>query len=689
MAEGALVTPIFCVVSLLLVASASAIVLRRIGFPYTIGLVVIGILLGALAGHIDALEPVRRMHLTPDIILYIIVPTLVFEASVNIDSRLLVDNLIPVLGLAAPGLILATVITGILVTYLTPLPLGPAMLFGTLISATDPVAVIALFKELGAPKRLTLLVDGESLFNDATAIVLFNIVFAIVASGEWGLVTFLSGAFSFVSVFLGGFIIGAIIGYFMIRMVALADNDPLIEVAFSTVFAYAAFIIANYYLKVSGIMSVVGAGVVISWFGYTRFTPEAKQYLRQFWEYAAFVANSFIFLLIGLTEDYLFQDIIRKEGLIRYILVAVMAVTLARVAVVFGLVPMTNRLPGASPIGRGYRTVMFWGGLRGAVPLALCLSLPVDFSHRSLIIELTLGVVLFTLLIQGTTVRRLIDLFKLDEETVDEKAARFQAVIASKKEGLRRVSLLKTDGVFPDQLTQTIAEEYKKEVTEAGRTLERLRSAPGFETETKRFQLWLQALTIERRAYHSLFEQGFITEGVLRRIESHVEFRKERLRNGEIPPPRKVARLPEKRLLTRLLHVVSPLLPGYHLAPRYLANTLAAEYEKETAMAEASIRVESALDRLAELSGAAVQDVELCRKFYEDRRQIAIHRLKSLSTQFPEYAGAIQARSIRRAALDGERTVIQELADNGGLAEKAAASLKKEIQGRLREYSDD
>jgi len=363
MENSILISQLTCVISLLLIASISAIIFRRINFPYTIGLVIIGLIVGFLADHFLFLQPFKELHLTSNLILYIIVPVLIFDAAVKIDSKLLIKNLKPVLMLAALGLIIATIITGFLTSLISPLNLATAMLFGALISATDPIAVIALFNELGAPKRLTMLVDGESLFNDATAIVLFTIIFGIISSGTWGAMTLVKGAGSFIFVFIGGFLVGIIIGRLMIFAISFAKNDPLIEVAFSTVVAFAAFLIANYYLKVSGVMAVVGAGMIINWYGFTRFTPEVKIYIKNFWTYAAFVANSLIFLLLGLTEKLFVNDVIHYARLALIIIGTVIIVTFARAVIVYGLVPILNKFPGTEKIDRKYQTIIFWGGL--------------------------------------------------------------------------------------------------------------------------------------------------------------------------------------------------------------------------------------------------------------------------------------------------------------------------------------
>ena len=282
------VTTVVGIIGLLLIAAAAAIGLKRARLPYTVGLVLVGLVLGVVAPRFPALEPFQRLELSPDLILFVFLPTLIFESAFNLDSRLLARNLAPVLALAAPGLLLSTAIVGGMVAWLTPLDLGPALVFGALISATDPVAVIALFKEVGAPKRLVILVEGESLFNDATAIVLFGIILGVVTGGGFSAAVVGNGILEFLFVFIGGLVVGAAIGYVMIRSIALARDEPLVEVALSTVVAYAAFIAADHYLGVSGVMATVGAGVVVGTMGSTRFAPDLRMYLHQFWEYAAY-----------------------------------------------------------------------------------------------------------------------------------------------------------------------------------------------------------------------------------------------------------------------------------------------------------------------------------------------------------------------------------------------------------------
>jgi Na+/H+ antiporter len=405
MPEDTFITTILIVNGLFFVAAISAIFVKKANFPYTIGLLIVGILVGYLSSRVGFLEPMREVQLSPDIILFLILPTLLFEASINIDAKLLKGNLLPILLLATVGLLISTAIVGIGISVATPLTLGTALLFGALISATDPVAVIALFKELGVPKRLSTLVDGESLFNDATAIVMFHILLGIIGAGTaFSTSVAINGIGQFLLVFFGGLLVGAILGAAMLWIIARGHKDHMVQAVLTSVLAYLAFIFAEHFFNVSGVMAVVAAGILSSWVGRRVFDDSMRHYMTEYWEQLAFLANSMIFLLMGLTEYHLFADLRRYHDTIGYILIGFLLTIVARLVVVYGLTPLSNRLAPHARVERQDKAVIFWGGLRGAVPLALALGLPADFEHRVMIIDLTLGVVLMSLLIQGTSI---------------------------------------------------------------------------------------------------------------------------------------------------------------------------------------------------------------------------------------------------------------------------------------------
>lgn len=405
------------VVFLLLIAGITNLILQRLRFPYTIGLVVVGLACSWLADQ-WALPLLPRVHLTENLIIYVFLPALIFDAALSLDVRRLAKNLVPILILAVPGVVFATVATGALIHWLTPLGWGPAMLFGALISTTDPVAVIAIFSELKAPKRLNMLVDGESLFNDATAIVIFGIVAGLIADGATPEASTLAwAAAQFVWVFVGGFAVGCLIGWIGGLLIRAGFSGYVSTgVLFSICVAYFSFIIAQGALGLSGVMAGVGAGMVIAYMIAKDGHDDSVKQIHDFWPIASFFGNSLIFLSLGLTERYLLdRNLLARSGI--YMAIAALVVLAIRAIMVYGLTPLSNALPGQEPISRNYQTVMIWGGLRGALPIGLAVSIlpqqlgyadPIQADEQyKLIILFTVAVVVFTLIVQGVTIPKL------------------------------------------------------------------------------------------------------------------------------------------------------------------------------------------------------------------------------------------------------------------------------------------
>jgi CPA1 family monovalent cation:H+ antiporter len=678
--EDPIVQNVIAVVALLLVAAVSAVGLRRARLPYSVGLVLVGLVLGFVAEHLEFLEFAHELELSPEIILFIFLPTLIFESAFNLDARLLSQNLLPVFALAAPGLLLSTAIIGVVVAVFTPLNWGPALIFGALISATDPVAVVALFKELGAPKRLAILVEGESLFNDATAIVLFHLILTAVVGGAFTAGTVGDGVASFMVVFVGGLTVGALIGYLMVRSIAVAENDPLVEVALSTVVAYAAFIAAEHYLGVSGVMATVGAGIVIGAFGTPRFTPPVRAFLKQFWEYAAFVANGLIFLLVGLSVS--FSGLFEFLGPIAW---AIAAATVARGVVTFGLIPAVARLPGAEPIDFGYRVVLWWGGLRGAVALALAFSLEPGFPGRDLIVAMAVGVVLFTLLTGGLSMSRLLAALGLDQPNLVERVARAQATRAAKEAALKRVDRMATAGHFSPRLVRDLEQEYRRQAEDVRVQLSTLQSECD-ESEVTH-ALWFEALAVERAVYRELLDQGFITEPVLRELELTLSLQRDGLKRGTTDFKEDQLAPLEVRVASVFFDVINRFAPRARFVERHRLRTVAARYERDAAVFEASKRVVTRIERLAELSGAPRAVVEVVRTAYRDKEQRATDRLDSVAEHFPEYVEAVQLRTARRIALDAEADAIQSLTQAGGIPASIAEDARMAVERAQRELT--
>jgi len=388
---------------LLIAASAIAMLAKRLRAPYTVALVAGGLMLSALRlPHLSPLNPGQRPDwLTPDVILIVFLPALVFEGSVKLNVRDLLRNSAPLLLLANVGVLLAALVTGYLVHWITGLPVEIALLFGAIISATDPISVLAIFKDLRMDKRLSLIVEGESLLNDGTAAALFQIVLAGVISGHLGVS---KGLGQFLFAVLGGAVLGSFLGYAASRLTRTID-DPELQITVTAVVAYSSYLLA-YQLHLSGIIATASAGLIVGNLGTRNCSTQTKTALESFWAYVAFLMNSLVFLLIGLE--------IHVDALLRSwrpVLLTVGAVLVGRALSVYLLVPVSNTLTEKIPLR--WQHVIVWGGLRGALALALALSLDSTFPERVRVLDLTFGVVVFSILVQGLTIKPLLKILRL------------------------------------------------------------------------------------------------------------------------------------------------------------------------------------------------------------------------------------------------------------------------------------
>ena len=510
------------IIELLLIVSLVAIVVRRLRIPYTVALVVVGLAI--------TFQQTITIELTPELILALFVPPLVFEAAFHIDYGLLTENLVSILALAIPGVLLTMVIVGVIVSIGASIPLTSALVFSALISATDPVAVVALFRALGAPKRLALLVEGESLFNDGTAIVVFGLMLAAAgvshtageAVGGVQVAGFdlQSAIGQFLVVSIGGLGVGGLLGWIVSRLIARLD-DYLIETTLTTVLAFGAYLAAER-LHFSGVLAVVAAGIINGNIGPRGMSPTTRIVLFNFWEYLAFVANSLVFLLIGLEVNI--PQIVTHLGPIA---VAVAAVVVSRALAVYGL----NWLIGlrGRKVPRAYRHVQFWGGLRGAISLALALSLPAGLIERELLRIMAFGVVLFTLLGQGTTMQllmRRLGLAKRSEEELEyeRRHGRLVAVRSARD----RLAQMHHEGTLTATTWDEMSSKLDAQIREyRDAQNELLRAQPALHAE-ELDDARREGLRAQRAALAALLRDGLISEIVYEELVTEVDAALER-----------------------------------------------------------------------------------------------------------------------------------------------------------------
>ncbi len=493
---------------LFIVATAVAIVVQRLKIPYTVALVASGLLLGS----IHALKP---PILTKELLYTVFLPGLLFEAAFHIDFEQFWRNKKTIVSLAVPGVIAATALIALILTpvadavnYVKNFDWRYSLVFGALIAATDPIAVMALFRKIGAPKRLNILIQGESLLNDGTGIVFFTLSLSIatgVSTSAAGLIL------DFFKIVGFGLLTGGVVGL-AVSQVTKQINEPMIEITLTTVGAYGDFVAAEH-LGFSGVIATVTAGMICGNYGAQKgMSPSTRLAVESFWEYVAFAMNSIVFLLIGF--EVRIADLVASWQMI---LVAYLAVTVGRALVISG-VSLIFRFS-KERIPWSWSVFLFWGGLRGALPMVLVLSLPVNFPHRDLLATMTFGVVIISIMFHGLTAAKLIEWLGIvtGQEPLENyfylqgKLRAADAAMAD-IEHLDRARL-KDEGVMP-----SLRKEYEKMIKDGE---ERLNSLRIDHEELKREEMQRarrELILAEKKHIIESFHRGMLSQRVYERL---------------------------------------------------------------------------------------------------------------------------------------------------------------------------
>src|SRR6266446_7713067 len=414
---------VFTVTALLGLVSLLLPLAERFSIPYAVLLALVGIAIGGIANLPSAYQPggilgdilswLHDFGLSAESLLYVFLPALLFEAALNVDVRQLSDEVAPVLLLAVIGVIVCTFVVGFALWPISPVGILACIILGAIIATTDPVAVVAIFHDIGAPRRLSTLVQGESLFNDAAAIAIYSLVVAMLAGDRPS--SPLDGVLTFLRQFGGGLVTGYLAGWVITLFLPILRASRLAEATATIGFAYVIFIVCDHYLGFSGVVAVASAALAVSAGGRRRLAPSNWESLVVTWEQLAFWASSLIFLFAAMqTPELLAQATWGDLGLLGALIVAALV---ARALTLYGLIPMLSFAGIAKPIEANYKLVMLWGGMRGAVSLALALAATENMSLppevRQFVGILATGFVLFTLLVTAPTMRPLMRLLKI------------------------------------------------------------------------------------------------------------------------------------------------------------------------------------------------------------------------------------------------------------------------------------
>lgn len=428
---------VFGLAALLALVSFMQPLAGRLRLPHSVLLAIVGFVLGVVI-HVhgwapglvaDFLDTLQHFEISSETFLYVFLPVLLFETALAMNFRRLLDDISPILVMAIVAVVVCTVAVGFSLAAISPYGLVVCLMLGAIVATTDPAAVIGIFREVGAPRRLTTLVEGEALFNDAASIALYSVLLAMLFSGVSPSASQIVR--SFLLSFLGGGLAGFAMGRLAMSLFGWLRGWPAAEVTLTVALAYMTFFVAEHYLGVSGVVATVIAGLVVGSSGRTRMSPTTFEQLEGAWAQFGFWANSLIFLFAAMLIPRMMAEITWMEVLLTLV---VFVVTLcARGLMVYGLLPLLSRLRLGTQVSRSYRVVMLVGGLRGAVSLALALAVTeqpaVPHEARQFIAVATTGFVLMTLFINGLALRPLIHRLGLNQLSPVDRTLRDQAQV--------------------------------------------------------------------------------------------------------------------------------------------------------------------------------------------------------------------------------------------------------------------
>jgi CPA1 family monovalent cation:H+ antiporter len=657
---------------------------ERLRLPVTVILAAVGIGIGAAAAWFwrtevtDALNPVAlailNLPISSDVFIYVLLPVLLFQVSLTLNLRRLLDDWVPVLTLAVIAVVVATLIIGLALRPFTSLPLAACLLLGSIVSTTDPSAVVSIFRATPAPQRLARIVEGESLLNDAAAIALFSVFLTAVVARE-AQPNLMPALLQLPWLISAGALAGWFTGRIGVTMMGWLNPWPLALVSLSFALPFTAFLLADQIVGASGVVAVVAAGMTVNFSSPGRIAPASVNQLRAAWGLMSYWAGGLIFMLAALLVPRILETL--RPGDIGLILVTVVAALIARAIVLYGLLPLLTAARLSPRVEPPYRIAILWGGLRGAVTLALALAVT---ENTAIFVEVkrqvgivATGFVLFTLLVQGTTLRWVIGRLGLDRLSPIDNALSEQVVAVALQEVRETVAettrkLALTPGIVRD---------------EAVRFGERLNAAVDRADEARdildkdRVTLGLLALAGHERdllleAFQNDLLSARMADRLLADADRLIEATRAEGRAGYRAQARRALQPPRVLRLAEWAH--------NRLRLKYPLETLTEDrFEVLVAQTQALKALTGFIEaRIVRIHGRRVAGLlhDLIRRRVED----SARELEGLRTQFPGYAEQLERRLIRRLVLAQEEREYDQMTQDGligpelRLALKAAAS---------------
>lgn len=668
---------------------------KRIRLPHTVLLVIIGIVLGLLS-YIPAFSFIGEFNLTPELLFYLLLPTLIFESAYNINARRMIDDVPIILTLSVIGLLVSTlVIAGLLYALLTffgvTIPFMVVLLFGALISATDPVAVLALFKEYGAPRRLSLIFEGESLFNDATAVALFLVLLEVTLTDFHGASTIIEGTVTFLSMLIGGTLFGIITGGLFAKVVGYTKESEIASITLTIVLAHTTFILAEvishhlnfggFHFALSPIIATTVAALLMGNYGRSKINPRAEEFVGKLWEQLAFWANSLIFILIGI----LFISIPHLEwSMVTIIFLTILVVAIARAASIYPVVMFFNAFSAPHHhIPTSWQHLLSWGSLRGALAVTMVLLIPdtLSFSNwplaiapKEFLLSLTIGCVAATLFIKATTIRSFIRHFKLDSLTAVEEIEYQEARALIHHQVTDQLIKYERRGYIDSAIADNLQKEHSAAFKKACNQITILSSE---RREDLAFRvLRMYAIGIERRHLKMLYDHQEVTESVFRRIQGKLQLQLEAIENGNLSPDVTI-HVDSRDVFERCFRLLKIALGGnddkYTFAERYMY------YRAQSIISRKVIKELTVLEQVSKtiFTPEAVRHVH---ELYTSFRQNSEQKLKNLSAEDNRQTELLAESLANHGVHTIEEGVLEDIYRKELITPKLYITLKEELR---------
>ncbi|MBC9247110.1 cation:proton antiporter [Paracoccus sp. 11-3] len=660
----------------------------RLAVPYSVFLAVMGILIGVGAIFLlqteltDAFNPLAEfilgLPIRSDVFLYIFLPTLIFQSTLEMNIRRMLDDWVPILTLAVVAVIVATLTIGYALAWVSTLPLVVCLLVGSIVSTTDPSAVVSIFRSLTTPLRLARIIEGESLLNDAAAIALFGLFLSYVIAGlpapNVG-----QAIGDFPALFAGGMLAGWGIARIAVWIMSMFGRFELAQTSISVAVPYLAYVVSEHVLGASGVIGVVVAGLTMNIIGPARISPVYWQRLKAVWGLLAHWAGAMIFVLAALLIPRLLDNIDLLD--VALIMVVVVAALVARAAILFGVLPLLTLLRLSPAVEPRYRVAILWGGLRGAVTLALALAVTesrlVDVETKRQVGILATGFTLWTLVVQGTTLRWVIGKLGLDKLSPLDRALSNQVIAVALQEVREDVAKTTENYGLPRETVRSEAKKFARRVDDAVERAEAEDNAQILDRD--RITLGLIALAgYEREQILERFRErvigAYLSEQMLFDADRLIEGTRSDGRTGYRRAARRSLRYGNAFRLAAFLRnrlgIAGPMA-------RMTADRFEMLLAKRLILKELGGFIDS---RIRRIHGRRV--AELLHELLARRTEGVVSAIEAMRLQYPGYAEKLERRFIRRTALRFEESEYNAMRDDGLIGDEVHSALMKEIAER-------